>query len=1075
MGVMKTLTINGTTYSVVPIVPALSVTLLANEWVKEGDTYSQVVGVEGVTSHSKVDLQPTPEQLEEFHYKVLAFVAENDGGKVTVYAVGDKPDGDHTIQVTLTEVEGTGKIRGNTVGTTIPRSNLEQDDPTKADYVAGREEFADKVASLARHAAYVTAYGAKGDGSTDDTAAFQDALANERVVFVPGGTYKLSSGLVIRDNCCLELSQDTVLEFTNTIGNCISLGMLSTLKGNHATVKVPYAFEGNVLYAYSNDHTEADQNAVPPWTKWCPQWKSGRYASDLNICKANASGNHESVGGECSGTAVYLSADKTQGMLGFMWGVRFSGLRIAGAFSYGIRAVNYDDGWMHEMRIDDTFIDACEIGVSLEDCNQVYVSAIIQPRPTWHSDKTKRIKYAKHGIQLIRSKNTDLSGSRVWDWDADNTLWTDGGQYQHIAMIGECRGAILNDFYYYENADIDIRKQIYTDMESNLDQMTILQEPITRWFKVKNNEPYYSDGQTEKKLVTQTELDAHFDTDVVKNFTDVLATAIDTDGSIYNGIGYKMGVRANTDGSLVESGYYGTTGYIPCVKGSQIFAENLSFAVGDGFCRLILFDANFNYVMHVNWANLIKGNNYYVGYAETANGFKCTLNNISDLNNVAYARFTIYKTGWGDNPMMSVDEEIKYTVEGFLADGVKVKGENIVGVPGQDTPDWVAKKTESGGNVTVISEQTITSGMWGKRQWDIVPEMVYEVYINGKRYTCKAYNYDGGIILGNYTISLASANVPHNNEPFYIYWAGGSATGGFFGKDSTLSYPITLKVTDNIVTVYDKMPKEYLPDDMPTGGGVDVTAEVGQTIMVEEVDSNGRPTKWKAVDYQPRTHYKDIVELFNATLTGLSEVEVPLEGFSMQAGETYYVTWNGVEYTCVCVEVPDTGGMCLLGNGSVLGLEDTGEPFCIAYGTEDGVTFFTIAISMDGIDEVAVVIKGTGYIPIPTPYLTNALPYYINAVITGTTNGVDQYATSITISEVDALIASGREIKMRMPASSSMPDMVFTLGMFMHGRDENGYVLGFSCSKLYASLANTVMFLIPQADGTYIIQDHFGD
>lgn len=146
MGVMKTLTINGTTYSVVPIVPALSVTLLANEWVKEGDTYSQVVGVAGVTSHSKVDLQPTPEQLEEFHYKVLAFVAENDGGKVTVYAVGDKPDGDHTIQVTLTEVDGTGKIRGNTVGTTMPRANLEQEDPQQADYVGGKEAFLQKIA-----------------------------------------------------------------------------------------------------------------------------------------------------------------------------------------------------------------------------------------------------------------------------------------------------------------------------------------------------------------------------------------------------------------------------------------------------------------------------------------------------------------------------------------------------------------------------------------------------------------------------------------------------------------------------------------------------------------------------------------------------------------------------------------------------------------------------------------------------------------------------------------------------------------------------------------------------------------
>ena len=42
--------------------------------------------------------------------------------------------------------------------------------------------------------------GARGDGTTDDTAAFQTALAENRVVFVPGGTYKLSNTLTIGAN-----------------------------------------------------------------------------------------------------------------------------------------------------------------------------------------------------------------------------------------------------------------------------------------------------------------------------------------------------------------------------------------------------------------------------------------------------------------------------------------------------------------------------------------------------------------------------------------------------------------------------------------------------------------------------------------------------------------------------------------------------------------------------------------------------------------------------------------------------------------------------------------------------------
>jgi hypothetical protein len=135
---MKTLTINGRTYTVTPVVPTDSVTLLASAWVGDEHEYSQVVELSGVTPHTKVDLQPTSKQLVEFHDKVLGFVAENDGGLVTVFAIGDKPSNDHTIQVTMTEVEATGKIRGNTVGTTMPRSDWSQTDPTKADYIKNK-------------------------------------------------------------------------------------------------------------------------------------------------------------------------------------------------------------------------------------------------------------------------------------------------------------------------------------------------------------------------------------------------------------------------------------------------------------------------------------------------------------------------------------------------------------------------------------------------------------------------------------------------------------------------------------------------------------------------------------------------------------------------------------------------------------------------------------------------------------------------------------------------------------------------------------------------------------------------
>ena len=84
---------------------ATSVTLLASAWTGSNSLYSQVVTIDGITEYSKVDLLPSVEQLAIFFNKNVAFVTENEDGVVTVYAIGDKPTLDYTMQVQITEVE----------------------------------------------------------------------------------------------------------------------------------------------------------------------------------------------------------------------------------------------------------------------------------------------------------------------------------------------------------------------------------------------------------------------------------------------------------------------------------------------------------------------------------------------------------------------------------------------------------------------------------------------------------------------------------------------------------------------------------------------------------------------------------------------------------------------------------------------------------------------------------------------------------------------------------------------------------------------------------------------------------
>jgi len=78
--------------------------LPASAWTGSGNLYSQVVSINGVTANSQVDLTPSVEQLAIFYEKDLTFVTENEDGVVTVYAIGQKPTNDYTIQVTITEV-----------------------------------------------------------------------------------------------------------------------------------------------------------------------------------------------------------------------------------------------------------------------------------------------------------------------------------------------------------------------------------------------------------------------------------------------------------------------------------------------------------------------------------------------------------------------------------------------------------------------------------------------------------------------------------------------------------------------------------------------------------------------------------------------------------------------------------------------------------------------------------------------------------------------------------------------------------------------------------------------------------
>jgi hypothetical protein len=90
---------------VIPVLPRIAtITLDAGSWTGGSNPWSQVVEIPSVSVNSKIDLQPTAQQIVALQNADIALMAENNNGIVTVYALGGKPTVDYTMQVLLTEV-----------------------------------------------------------------------------------------------------------------------------------------------------------------------------------------------------------------------------------------------------------------------------------------------------------------------------------------------------------------------------------------------------------------------------------------------------------------------------------------------------------------------------------------------------------------------------------------------------------------------------------------------------------------------------------------------------------------------------------------------------------------------------------------------------------------------------------------------------------------------------------------------------------------------------------------------------------------------------------------------------------
>lgn len=410
--------------------------------------------------------------------------------------------------------------------------------------------------------------------------------------------------------------------------------------------------------------------------------------------------------------------------------------------------------------------------------------------------------------------------------------------------------------------------------------------------------------------------------------------------------------------------------------------------------------------------------------------------------------------------------------------------------------DWHPIHEEGyGGNTVIFPEQKVSS-IITNRKYDLYPGIVYDVHIGGVVYACTAHNNGGTVYLGNPTLGGGSASLPHNNEPFCLQWFGGTATSAMFSYDTTISSSASIKVTDHRVNdYYNEMPEGFLPkcavksvngkapdangnvEVEGSGANIDVVASVGQTIVVEEVDADGKPTKWKAAEYQERTHWSEFTELvphteFTPTYNSIMGVpEYNAGEIALVTGHKYKTVFDGVEYIREAFIVAVSGmNLVAFGNQILAGGENTGEPFAVAY-TNGYLFVFTLDMNPH---TVQVFVETAT--PIPVQYVTNAIPYCIE--VTGNGEVDNPYVCNDTVDKVMSIYNSGRPFKLiniiSLSGLYSRIEYTFAMAILIDGRWNLGFTMMYPLMG-NASTAYARLWLKEQEDGTWAVEESIPD
>lgn len=123
--------------------------------------------------------------------------------------------------------------------------------------------------------------------------------------------------------------------------------------------------------------------------------------------------------------------------------------------------------------------------------------------------------------------------------------------------------------------------------------------------------------------------------------------SIDTDKSIYNGIGYKEGYRLSSSGELKTQANSVATGFIPANTDSLITMSGVVWppAVSSGYTYICFYDKNFTKLAHINAYTGQTGNGVSNMTSGTVLNSSASSHNITKDENGIYTFNLTYQSG----------------------------------------------------------------------------------------------------------------------------------------------------------------------------------------------------------------------------------------------------------------------------------------------------------------------------------------------------------------------------------------------------------------------------------------------